>query len=59
VGLFRAIPFMLGWVCDDFGIEAGTLFYSVFWQFPHLGNWWFLYEDYEKAGFYVANRKKR
>jgi protoheme IX farnesyltransferase len=26
--LFRAIPFMLGWVAatGDFGIEAGTLF---------------------------------
>jgi protoheme IX farnesyltransferase len=28
VVLFRAIPFMLGWVAatGDFGIEAGTLF---------------------------------
>lgn len=50
-----AIPFMLGWVAatNDFGIEPGTLFaLQFFWQFPHF--WaigWFLYEDYEKAGF--------
>ncbi|WP_371873537.1 heme o synthase [Seonamhaeicola sp. ML3] len=50
-----AIPFMLGWVAatDDFGIEPGTLFaLQFFWQFPHF--WaigWFLFEDYEKAGF--------
>ncbi|WP_406685019.1 heme o synthase [Seonamhaeicola sp. MEBiC1930] len=50
-----AIPFMLGWVAatDDFGIEPGTLFaLQFFWQFPHF--WaigWFLFDDYEKAGF--------
>lgn len=52
-----AIPFMLGWVAatGNFGIEAGTLFMiQFFWQFPHF--WaigWFLYEDYEKAGFFM------
>jgi heme o synthase len=52
-----AIPFMLGWVAASgtFGIEAGTLFLiQFFWQFPHF--WaigWFLYEDYEKAGFFM------
>jgi len=52
-----AIPFMLGWVAatGTFGIEAGTLFLiQFFWQFPHF--WaigWFLYEDYEKAGFFM------
>jgi len=52
-----AIPFMLGWVAatGNFGIEAGTLFLiQFFWQFPHF--WaigWFLYEDYEKAGFFM------
>ncbi|RAR71774.1 heme o synthase [Flavobacterium aciduliphilum] len=58
VGAFPgAIPFMLGWVAatDHFGIEAGTLFLiQFFWQFPHF--WaigWFLFEDYEKAGFYM------
>ena len=58
VGAFPgAIPFMLGWVAatDNFGIEAGTLFMiQFFWQFPHF--WaigWFLYEDYEKAGFFM------
>lgn len=64
VGAFPgAIPFMLGWVAatDDFGIEAGTLFLiQFFWQFPHF--WaigWFLYEDYEKAGFYMLPSGKR
>jgi heme o synthase len=58
VGAFPgAIPFMLGWVAatGNFGIEAGTLFLiQFFWQFPHF--WaigWFLYEDYEKAGFFM------
>lgn len=52
-----AIPFMLGWVAarGNFGIEAGTLFaIQFFWQFPHF--WaigWFLYQDYEKAGFFM------
>jgi heme o synthase len=56
VGAFPgAIPFMLGWVAatGNFGIEAGTLFLiQFFWQFPHF--WaigWFLFDDYEKAGF--------
>jgi protoheme IX farnesyltransferase len=64
VGAFPgAIPFMLGWVAatDDFGIEAGTLFLiQFFWQFPHF--WaigWFLYEDYEKAGFFMLPTGKR
>lgn len=56
VGAFPgAIPFMLGWVAwtGEFGVEAGTLFLiQFFWQFPHF--WaigWFLYDDYQKAGF--------
>lgn len=64
VGAFPgAIPFMLGWVAatGEFGIEAGTLFLiQFFWQFPHF--WaigWFLYEDYEKAGFYMLPTGKR
>ena len=64
VGAFPgAIPFMLGWVAatGEFGIEAGTLFLiQFFWQFPHI--WaigWFLYEDYEKAGFYMLPTGKR
>ena len=64
VGAFPgAIPFMLGWVAatNNFGIEAGTLFLiQFFWQFPHF--WaigWFLYEDYEKAGFYMLPTGKR
>lgn len=58
-----AIPFMLGWVAatNDFGIEPGTLFMiQFFWQFPHF--WaigWFLYEDYERAGFYLLPTKKK
>lgn len=58
-----AIPFMLGWVAatNDFGIEAGTLFLiQFFWQFPHF--WaigWMLYEDYEKAGFFMLPTGKR
>lgn len=54
---------MLGWVAatGNFGIEAGTLFIiQFFWQFPHF--WaigWFLYEDYEKAGFYMLPTGKR
>ncbi len=64
VGAFPgAIPFMLGWVAatGDFGIEAGTLFLiQFFWQFPHF--WaigWFLYEDYERAGFFMLPTGKR
>ncbi len=58
-----AIPFMLGWVAatNDFGIEPGTLFMvQFFWQFPHF--WaigWFLYEDYEKGGFFMLPTGKR
>jgi protoheme IX farnesyltransferase len=64
VGAFPgAIPFMLGWVAatGDFGIEAGALFLiQFFWQFPHF--WaigWFLYEDYEKAGFFMLPTGKK
>lgn len=64
VGAFPgAIPFMLGWVAASggFGIEPGTLFMiQFFWQFPHF--WaigWFLYEDYEKGGFYMLPNGKR
>jgi len=58
-----AIPFMLGWVAatNDFGIEPGTLFMiQFFWQFPHF--WaigWFLFEDYEKGGFFMLPTGKR
>lgn len=52
-----AIPFMLGWVAarGEFGIEPGTLFaVQFFWQFPHFWSiGWFLYEDYEKGGFFM------
>lgn len=58
-----AIPFMLGWVAatDNFGIEAGTLFLiQFFWQFPHFWSiGWFLYEDYERAGFFMLPTGKR
>jgi len=64
VGAFPgAIPFMLGWVAatGSFGTEAGTLFLiQFFWQFPHF--WaigWFLYEDYEKAGFFMLPSGKK
>lgn len=64
VGAFPgAIPFMLGWVAatGKFGIEAGTLFLiQFFWQFPHF--WaigWFLYDDYEKAGFFMLPTGKK
>lgn len=58
-----AIPFMLGWVAatGQFGIEAGTLFLiQFFWQFPHF--WaigWFLFHDYEKAGFFMLPTGKK
>ncbi len=58
-----AIPFMLGWVAatGNFGIEAGTLFLiQFFWQFPHF--WaigWFLYDDYQKAGFFMLPTGKK
>lgn len=58
-----AIPFMLGWVAatNDFSIEPGTLFMiQFFWQFPHF--WaigWFLYEDYERGGFFMLPTGKR
>jgi protoheme IX farnesyltransferase len=64
VGAFPgAIPFMLGWVAatGNFGIEAGTLFLiQFFWQFPHF--WaigWFLFDDYEKAGFFMLPSGKK
>jgi len=64
VGAFPgAIPFMLGWVAatNTFGIEPGTLFMiQFFWQFPHF--WaigWFLYDDYEKGGFFMLPTGKR
>ncbi|PQB05139.1 heme o synthase [Aureitalea marina] len=64
VGAFPgAIPFMLGWVAatGEFGIEPGTLFMiQFFWQFPHF--WaigWFLYDDYERAGFKMLPTGKR
>ena len=64
VGAFPgAIPFMLGWVAatGSFGIESGTLFMiQFFWQFPHF--WaigWFLYSDYQKAGFFMLPTGKR
>jgi protoheme IX farnesyltransferase len=64
VGAFPgAIPFMLGWVAatNDFGIEPGTLFMiQFFWQFPHF--WaigWFLFDDYEKGGFFMLPTGKR
>jgi protoheme IX farnesyltransferase len=64
VGAFPgAIPFMLGWVAatNNFGIEAGTLFLiQFFWQFPHFWSiGWFLYEDYEKAGFFMLPTGKK
>ncbi|RYZ84223.1 MAG: protoheme IX farnesyltransferase, partial [Proteobacteria bacterium] len=64
VGAFPgAIPFMLGWVAatGDFGIEAGTLFLiQFFWQFPHFWSiGWFLYDDYEKAGFFMLPTGKK
>ena len=64
VGAFPgAIPFMLGWVAatGNFSIEAGTLFLiQFFWQFPHF--WaigWFLFEDYEKARFFMLPTGKK
>jgi len=64
VGAFPgAIPFMLGWVAasGSFGVEPGTLFMiQFFWQFPHF--WaigWFLYEDYQKGGFFMLPNGKR
>lgn len=64
VGAFPgAIPFMLGWVAatGNFGIEPGTLFMiQFFWQFPHF--WaigWFLFDDYQKGGFYMLPNGKR
>jgi protoheme IX farnesyltransferase len=58
-----AIPFMLGWVAarNDFGIEPGTLFAIQFlWQFPHFWSiGWFLFDDYEKAGFFMLPTGKQ
>ena len=64
VGAFPgAIPFMLGWVAatNNFGIEPGTLFMiQFFWQFPHFWalGWW-LYDDYEKGGFFMLPTGKK
>ncbi len=58
-----AIPFMLGWVAarGEFGIEPGTLFaIQFFWQFPHFWSiGWFLFDDYEKGGFFMLPTGKR
>ncbi len=58
-----AIPFMLGWVAarNAFGIEPGTLFaIQFFWQFPHFWSiGWFLFDDYEKGGFFMLPTGKR
>jgi protoheme IX farnesyltransferase len=53
---------MLGWVAatGDFGIEAGNYILIQFFGNPSF--WaigWFLYEDYEKAGFFMPTGKKR
>ena len=54
---------MLGWVAvtGEFGMEPGILFaIQFFWQFPHF--WaigWFLFEDYEKGGFFMLPTGKR
>ena len=64
IGAFPgAIPFMLGWVAasGEFSIEPGTLFMvQFFWQFPHFWalGWW-LYDDYEKGGFFMLPTGKR
>ncbi len=64
IGAFPgAIPFMLGWVAatGDFSIEPGTLFMiQFFWQFPHFWalGWW-LYDDYQKGGFFMLPTGKR
>jgi heme O synthase-like polyprenyltransferase len=52
---------MLGWVAatGDFGRSWDIIFNSVFLAIPIFELVVFLYEDYEKAGFYVANRKKK
>jgi protoheme IX farnesyltransferase len=58
--LSGAIPFMLGWVAATGDFGEGALFLIQFWQFPHF--WaigWFLYEDYEKAGFFVCQQEKK
>jgi protoheme IX farnesyltransferase len=51
---------MLGWVAatGDFGIEAGNYILIHFLAFLILGIGWFLYEDYEKAGFFMPTGKK-
>lgn len=64
VGAFPgAIPFMLGWVAASgkFGIEPGTLFMiQFFWQFPHFWSiGWFLFDDYQKGGFFMLPNGKR
>ena len=55
------MQFRLCWATGNFGIEAGTLFLiQFFWQFPHF--WaigWFLYEDYEKARFFMLPSGKK
>ena len=54
---------LIGWVAatNQIGIEAITLFLmQFFWQFPHF--WaigWFLFEDYEKGGFFMLPTGKR
>jgi protoheme IX farnesyltransferase len=54
---------MLGAIAatNKFGLMPGVLFFVQFvWQFPHF--WaigWFLFEDYEKAGFFMLPTGKK
>jgi hypothetical protein len=41
-----------------FWIEAGTLFNSVFWQFPFLGNYWFCMKIMKSRFFMLPTGKK-
>ena len=56
-----ALPCLIGWAAgqDELSMGGWILFaIQFFWQFPHF--WaigWFLFEDYEKAGFFMLDRK--
>jgi hypothetical protein len=56
--LFQGNPFYVGLgLQQEILNEAGTLFLIQFFgNSTFLGNWLVLYEDYERAGFYVAYR---
>jgi protoheme IX farnesyltransferase len=50
---------LLGCATGEFGIEAGTLFLIQFFGSFHIFGLLILYDDYEKAGFFMLPTGKK